>query len=668
MLDVRSAKKTPRATGATLSRPTAIDLFSGAGGMSLGFEQAGFDVVLSVDSDPYHVATHQRNFPHVEARCMSVADLSAADVRAVLGDRELDLVFGGPPCQGFSNMGLRDGADPRNSLVDQFVRLVAELRPRAFVMENVPGMQTGATSAIFDRAVRRLRAAGYTVTTPVLTLDAKHFGVPQARSRLFVIGARSDLGVAIPYPTGPCRGQPRRPTVLEAINDLPRPTATDADAALFEATPPPECEYALVARGLVPDPSDHSRPRTWDRKVCSGVRPVLHTDAVRELYRATPPGAMVPGHKLPRLDPSGLAPTLRAGSNSERGSHTAPRPVHPIEPRCITVREAARLHGYPDWFEFYPGKWHAYQQIGNSVCPPVARAVGAAVVASLGLVVPKRRGAPISLNSDFPLQKHQPGHRRLVDLDQLLKVVRWFADQVQLGRESRLTPQVVAAAVKATGASCPRIRPDQFVATIARSRNVSRLLAPLHALGYSIAFDESEPTVGVLVRKESPVSIEAKDTIKVRSRELVSARQLDIVRPERLSDLLNSREVTGLLQHLRIRVSFRSEATATGSARVAQVRSENSTLKALVIDCEGKTLPRRSRLAQAAAAASCQFAIVVAQMTDHHVLVIAFTVRGDGCDEVDRCAFRIESPDPPAKRIRRKESTPTSLPLFASDA
>src|SRR6185437_14122619 len=103
------------------------------------------------------------------------------------------------------------------------------------------------------------------------------------------------------------------------------------------------------------------------------------------VYAATLPGHTVPGHKLPKLHPEGISSTLRAGSDSTHGSYTAPRPIHPYRPRCITAREAARLHGFPDWFAFYPTKWHAYRQIGNAVCPPVARAVGFSILAALGL-------------------------------------------------------------------------------------------------------------------------------------------------------------------------------------------------------------------------------------------------------------------------------------------
>lgn len=134
------------------TRPIAIDLFCGAGGMSLGFEQAGFDVVLSVDVDGHHVAAHARNFPNAVTLCRSIVGLDAEAVySAIGGKREIDLVFGGPPCQGFSHMGLRDVKDPRNTLVDEFARLVSELRPRAFLMENVAGMASGKTKAVLYR-------------------------------------------------------------------------------------------------------------------------------------------------------------------------------------------------------------------------------------------------------------------------------------------------------------------------------------------------------------------------------------------------------------------------------------------------------------------------------------------------------------------------------------
>ena len=394
------------------TRPKAIDLFCGAGGMSLGFEQAGFDILFALDCDGHHVAVHRRNFPSHPTLCLPVADLTGKAIfDAIGGPQEIDLVFGGPPCQGFSSMGLRDVQDPRNSLVDEFARLVAEIRPKAFAMENVPGMVAGKTKAIFDRAIGFLEAAGYLIAKPVSILDASDFGVPQKRKRLFLLGVRSDIGVRPAYPIGPQPGQPHRPTVWEAIADLPD---VDRHSTLYgsdeiEYDREPESPYAKVARGLLEDRSDFSYRRRWDRQRCTGCLRIRHSANAVELYAATPPGSTVPGHKLPRLDPNGICSTLRAGSDSTHGSYTAPRPVHPFRPRCITAREAARLHGFPDWFAFFPTKWHAYRQIGNAVCPPVARAVGFSILSALGLA-PWKPKKLIALADTFELPVDRPAH------------------------------------------------------------------------------------------------------------------------------------------------------------------------------------------------------------------------------------------------------------------
>ena len=192
------------------NRLIAVDFFSGAGGMSLGFEQAGFDIALGVDYDGHHAATHERNFPYGKSICTSVVELDGDKIREVMQFKgDLDLVFGGPPCQGFSNMGLRDVRDPRNSLVDHYVRLVLELRPKAFVMENVPGMLAGATAAVLAKAIGTFEANGYRITKPVQVLDASEFGVPQKRRRLFVIGVRADVCASYPLPKRQVYGSAR---------------------------------------------------------------------------------------------------------------------------------------------------------------------------------------------------------------------------------------------------------------------------------------------------------------------------------------------------------------------------------------------------------------------------------------------------------------------------
>ena len=499
-------------------RPVAVDLFCGAGGMSLGFEQAGFDIALGVDLDGYHVAAHERNFPYGKTLCRSVAALTGADIAAVLGGKtEVELIFGGPPCQGFSHMGHRDALDPRNTLVNQFVRIVREVRPKAFVMENVPGMLAGATRPILVDALTQFEAAGYRIARPVRVLDASHFGVPQKRKRLIVLGLRADVGGEIAYPSAATPGTPPRPTVWEALADLPdvdgREELFTRNDAPYDAAP--TTDYARAMRGLLRDRRDYSRPRTWDAGRCTGCLRVRHTDKAVTLYAATPPGAMVPGHKLPRLDPDGIAPTLRAGSDSSHGSYTAPRPIHPFRPRCITVREAARLHGFPDWFAVYPLKWHGYRQIGNAVCPPVARAIGAAVMTALG-IRPTKPKAAIRLADEFHLPPERPrGLKRIPQVVHYPPVIeRLFRDRFDRAANRLTEPAFTFADVKKaiadTGVKLTWVRGDTFLGEIARSRNVRRLLDPCLRHGFTIRKRTDGDAIGQFVPLGHPEGLEVK--------------------------------------------------------------------------------------------------------------------------------------------------------------
>jgi DNA (cytosine-5)-methyltransferase 1 len=649
-------------------RPVAIDLFCGAGGMSVGFEQAGFDVVLSVEADGHHAAVHARNFPDAVTLCTSVVGLTADDLHEALG-REIhaDLVFGGPPCQGFSHMGLRDSQDPRNTLVDEFARLVAELRPRAFVMENVPGLLSGDTKAILDRTVAFLDEAGYRITTPVCLLDASKFGVPQQRKRLFLLGVREDVsGWFLQYPDGPCPGQPPKPTVWQAISDLPR---VDERDELFgrDETPydrRPESEYAMVARGVLQDPSDHSRPRQWRSDVCTGCLRIKHTDKAVQLYAATPAGETVPGHKLPRLDPQGICPTLRAGSDSAHGSYTAPRPIHPFEPRCITAREAARLHGFPDWFSFYPLKWHAYRQIGNAVCPPVVRAVGRKILEVLGRR-PMKPSVPLLLRDEFKLPEDRPRTlKRIPHVENYPAVVRHLFERAydaETGvlQRPRFTFGDVRAAIEATGVNLSWTRADTFVSEIARSRNLRQILAPCLAHGYSIrAFSDPE-FIGEFVPAGDPGTVEDKDALQVKSQDIAGAISLDLSVPSRSSDpcalaaVLGEEEVVATLWGRRkVRVEVDPPARINGLGLMAQYRLCNGNgdeaQGLLVVPPQG-TLPTRTRIGRLAEGAGVAEVVLVAALTSRHILMARFECCLELPREVSRQVYELP-PSPNEER------------------
>jgi DNA (cytosine-5)-methyltransferase 1 len=374
----------------TAKRPIGVDLFAGAGGMSLGFEQAGFDVAASVEYDPIHCATHEFNFPECTSICRSVADIDGDYIRrhSRIADRQVDIVFGGAPCQGFSMIGKRALDDPRNSLVHHFVRIVAELNASYFVFENVRGLTIGAHRNFLAEIIQEFRDSGYSVDDSYQVLNAANHGVPQDRRRLFLLGARR--GRTLPSYPNPTHEQVKNaqgntqnmflsptPTVWDALRDLPE--VNDYDELLerdwVKARFKKSTEYSSALRGDSSDSGDYSTPRDFDPSLLTSSMRTVHTDLSKKRFLETNHGDTEPVSRFLKLDPKGICNTIRAGTASDRGAFTSPRPIHPYSPRCITVREAARLHSYPDWFRFHVTKWHGFRQIGNSVPPLLARAV-----------------------------------------------------------------------------------------------------------------------------------------------------------------------------------------------------------------------------------------------------------------------------------------------------
>lgn len=374
-------------------------MFAGAGGMSLGFEQAGFDVAAAVEIDPIHAAVHHYNFPETVVLARSIVGLTGQELRekAKLGRRAVDVVFGGPPCQGFSMMGLRMLDDSRNLLVKEFVRLVGELQAKTFVFENVRGLTVGKHRMFLEALIKTFEDLGYRVQIPWKVLNAMNYGVPQDRQRLFLLGAKR--GVRIPaYPAAvttietdllEANALKTTPTCLDALADLPdvegREELKSSDSiTLLNAGKP--SAYARELR-CESDASWHfGYVRSWRPDILTSSLRTEHTAISRKRFEATREGEVEPISRFFKLARNGVCNTLRAGTDAARGAFTSPRPIHYSFPRCITVREMARLHGYPDWFRFHVTKWHGARQIGNSVPPPLARAVAGAVINALGCV------------------------------------------------------------------------------------------------------------------------------------------------------------------------------------------------------------------------------------------------------------------------------------------
>lgn len=394
-----------------LHRPLAVDLFSGAGGLSLGLEQAGYEIAASVEYDPIHAAVHEFNFPYGCTLVRDVSKITGEDIRkeSEIEDKEIALVSGGPPCQGISLIGRRAIDDPRNSLLKEYVRLVVELKPRYFLMENVAGLTVGKHRRLLDEVVSMFDGAGYRVLTPYKVLQAADYGTPQSRKRLILLGSRSDVPPP-EYPEPTFFPRPVRPggdvllegrslsehmslglkesitlgpSVADALGDLPN---ADDFADLLVSDEVHTCRYgepslyASVLRSLIPERENFSHARPVEPNWMTSASRTAHTKKSIERFRQTRPGMIEPVSRFLRLHPEGISNTLRAGTASDRGAYTAPRPIHPTFPRVITVREAARLHGYPDWFRFHVTKWNGFRQIGNSVPPPLGRAIGAALI------------------------------------------------------------------------------------------------------------------------------------------------------------------------------------------------------------------------------------------------------------------------------------------------
>jgi len=393
------------------NRPIGIDLFAGAGGMSLGFEQAGFDIAAAVEIDPIHAAVHHFNFPETAVLARSIVGLTGQELRTLagIGRKTVNVVFGGPPCQGFSLIGHRMLDDTRNQLVKEFVRLVTELNARTFVFENVKGLTIGKHRIFLESLIEAFGDLGYRVHIPWQVLNAMNYGVPQDRQRLFLLGAKK--GILLPnYPEQTStterdlfgrNGKKLTPTCLDALADLPDAELWDdlmTSDSVENGNAGVATDYSRELRCVTDEAWHFGHVRNWRPDILTSSMRTAHTDISRKRFAATREGEVEPISRFFKLPRYGVYNTLRAGTDSARGAFTSPRPIHFDCPRCVTVREMARLHGYPDWFRFHVTKWHGARQIGNSVPPPLARAVAGAVIRALG-IVPKRPSGSIDLGS-----------------------------------------------------------------------------------------------------------------------------------------------------------------------------------------------------------------------------------------------------------------------------
>jgi len=342
-----------------------VDLFCGCGGFSLGAHQAGFNVKAAFDIDPILTSSYRFNFPETNLHLRDVATLTGREIEEIIGGK-VEGVFGGPPCQGFSSIGLRDVNDPRRRLLLEFFRLIDELRPAFFVMENVQGLAHKNARPLLDEGIARI-ADKYTVTGPII-LDAADFGAATSRKRLFVLGFDIRQCPPVTYlellelRSGPA-------TVRDAIGDLANAVLVDDQEGDFDV-------WRIEHRGQL---SSYANSLQSSEKIFTGHRKTAHKPDTAARFANLLPGKHDPVGRHYRLKWEGQCPTLRAGTGSDRGSFQSVRPIHPDEPRVITVREAARIQGFPDGHRFHPTVWHSFRMIGNSVSPIMSRAIFRAI-------------------------------------------------------------------------------------------------------------------------------------------------------------------------------------------------------------------------------------------------------------------------------------------------
>lgn len=380
-----------------MKRPNVIDLFAGAGGMSLGMEAAGFDIDLAVELDPVHAAVHHYNFPYSTTICGDISKISSNQLVQKLAEKNksaVDVIVGGPPCQGFSQMGKRQLNDPRNQLVFEYVRVIQDLQPKYFVFENVPGIVAGKHRRFVAELMDSFQKIGYKITTPYQVLNAQHFDIAQARKRFILLGSRQDQ-VTLNYPQkrtttestplsinlfSTLPNAPKAGDVIKNLNHYPIYIGEDKGIEVNDLTYlEQETTFAFYNNPVF----NLCHYRHFANDLIYGHLGSNHTPTSRERFAATKPGSTEPKSRFFKLAKHLPCNTLRAGTPSGKGAFTAPRPIHYEQPRCISIREAARLHSYPDWFQFHRTIWHGFRQIGNSVPPLLAKSIGEEIMKHL---------------------------------------------------------------------------------------------------------------------------------------------------------------------------------------------------------------------------------------------------------------------------------------------
>lgn len=371
-------------------RPTSIDLFSGAGGLSEGLRQAGMDPRVAVDFDTHAMRTYRANHPEAETILGDVAEVTGQQLMRLAGTDDIDLIAGGPSCQGFSTHGKRIQDDPRNYLFKHFVRLVDEVRPKIFLMENVRGMLTYSKGLFRQQIEDAFEEIGY--RTRFTTVCAADYGVPQLRHRVLFIGTRLE-SIELKFPSPKYGGDDTelRPyvTVGEAFGDLPL-MGQDYKSSLREYAGPPSNDFQTYVRRGSSDPLTLHVSGPLSEQACKIAQFVGQGEGLRSV----PVQYLPERFKRMRTISNGSlrrdCTTLYHRLHPHKPAYTvtcyyrnvASGPfLHPWENRALSHREAARLMSFPDSYRFEGA--NLPRQIGNAVPVLMAKAMGESIIESL---------------------------------------------------------------------------------------------------------------------------------------------------------------------------------------------------------------------------------------------------------------------------------------------
>ncbi len=308
-----------------------IDLFSGSGGLSLGFDRTGFSNIFSIDIEPSFCATYRKNFPKHHLIQADITKLSNNDILKIVGNKQVDIVVGGPPCQGFSmagNPGRTFVDDPRNHLFKEFARVVGLLKPRTFLMENVARLFTHNNGKTKQEILNTFNALGYTVECRVL--DTANYGVPQHRRRIIFVGVLDDTPIVFPKPNS------KMFSIKDAIDDLPK-LASGEMSLIPNHQAMKHSEKMLAKMSFIKDGGDRNDIPLELRPLKGDIRKYIRYDSKK-------PSICITGDMR--------------------------KVFHYNQNRALTVRELARIQTYPDNFIFEGSLISQQQQVGNSV-PPV---------------------------------------------------------------------------------------------------------------------------------------------------------------------------------------------------------------------------------------------------------------------------------------------------------